>query len=443
MTSGNFRNIDLASVVVDRAERQRQDLGNIEELAESIRRIGLINPLVVTHEGVLVAGERRYTAMKMLGWTHVPAQYVEDLSDYELQTIELEENVKRKDLTWQEEVNALAKFHALKAANEPDWSQEDTAAAVGLSQPEVSRKLLVAANMDNEVIATADRLSAAYNMVQRNTERKKSSALDAVSASIGSLIAPTPASNPGTTPAEIEAILAKSEASMAAAIPLLNTSFHDWQETYDGPKFNLIHCDFPYGINVADAPRLGAAIRDHYEDSPDVYWALLDRLARAMDNVIADSAHLVFWHSMKYHEDTKETLRRMGWTVFDFPFIWHKSDGAGIAPDPQRGPRQTYEAAIFASRGDRKITEAGCVANSFAFPGKRGDDAIHVSEKPQPMLRHFLRMLCDEYSYVLDPTCGSANALKVCEDLGAARVLGLEQLPEFYDIACANWSRRE
>src|SRR5690606_37631741 len=135
----------------------------------------------------------------------------------------------------------------------------------------------------------------------------------------------------------------------------LNTSFHEWQESYNGPKFNLIHCDFPYGINVADAPRMSSTIKDYYEDSPDVYWSLVARLARAMDNVVAESAHLMFWHSMKFYRDTVFELERMGWKVNPFPLIWHKSDGAGIAPDPQRGPRQTYEAAIFASRGDRKI----------------------------------------------------------------------------------------
>ena len=160
-----------------------------------------------------------------------------------------------------------------------------------------------------------------------------------------------------------------------------------------------------------------------------------------MDNVVAEHAHLIFWHSMKFHADTKLELERMGWTVNPFPLIWHKSDGSGIAPDPQRGPRQTYEAAFFASRGDRKITQEGCVANSFAHPGRR-DDAIHVSEKPYAMLRHFMRMVCDEYSNVLDPTAGSANALKVAEDLGAASVLGLEQSADFYETAVINWDKR-
>jgi len=430
MPSGNFRSIPITSIHVERSERQRRTLTQIDELAESIHRIGLINPIVVTKDGVLVAGERRLTACRQLGWTSITVQYAEDLSEYELQTIELEENVKRVDLTWQEEVDAIARFHALKSSNEEEWTQKDTAAALGLSDTEVSNKLMVAAEMPkNEIVAKADRFSAALNIVQRNAERKRTSTLNTVSKVFANVTR-----DPETTSDE-------PEPEPARSIPLLNTSFHEWQESYNGPKFNLIHCDFPYGINVADAPRMSSTIKDYYEDSPDVYWSLVARLARAMDNVVAESAHLMFWHSMKFYRDTVFELERMGWKVNPFPLIWHKSDGAGIAPDPQRGPRQTYEAAIFASRGDRKITQEGCVANSFAYPGRR-EGAIHISEKPYEMLCHFLRMICDEYSTVLDPTAGSANALKVCEDLGAASVLGLEQSKEFYDIACANWDVR-
>lgn len=426
MTSGTFRSYPVADIIVNRDERQRRELRGIDELAESMQRIGQINAIVIDQDGLLIAGERRYWSAVKLGWTHMMIQFAEDLSDYEKQAIELEENIKRENLPWQDEVAALERFHKLKVAHEPGWSQEQTADAVGLSRPEVSKKLQVASHMTNEVVAKADRFSAALNIVQRNAERKKASVLDSVTVAIDDTI---------LTPEEQAAAPSEPE------IPLLNVSFHDWQPSYDGPKFNLIHCDFPYGINVADAPRMDATIKDHYEDTPDVYWALVERLHSAMENVVAESAHLIFWHSMKYHDDTMALLIGMGWKCNPFPLIWHKSDGSGIAPDPQRGPRQTYEAAIFAVRGDRKITQEGCVANSFAHPGRR-DGAIHASEKPYAMLRHFMRMVCDEYSLVLDPTCGSGNALKVAEDLGAPKVLGLEQLPEFYEIARDNWGKR-
>lgn len=429
MTSGRHQSISIDAIVVERTERQRRALTAIDELAESISRVGLINALVVTENGVLVAGERRLTACRQLGWTSIPVQFTSDLSAEELQAIELEENVKRVNLTWQEEVAALARFHAFKKQNEPDWSHNDTADALGYGRPDVTKKLLVAGEMHNETVAGADRFAAAHNIVSRNAERKRTSAI----AAVGEVFA--------EASSRIDPLCETSEAGLSPSTPLILTSFHDWQPTYDGPKFNLIHCDFPYGINVADAPRMSSTIRDHYEDSPDIYWTLLARLALGMHNVVADSAHLIFWHSMKFHTDTKLELERMGWTVHPFPLIWHKADGSGIAPDPQRGPRQTYEAAFFASRGDRKITQEGCVANSFAYPGRR-DDAIHVSEKPYAMLRHFLRMICDEYSNVLDPTAGSGNALKVAEDLGAATVLGLEQMPDFYETAVLNWDKR-
>lgn len=436
MTSGTFQSYPVAAIFVERTERQRRELRDIDSLALSIQQRGLIHPLTITQDGKLVAGERRFEAVKLLGWTHVSVQLADEEADEkQLYAIELEENVKRENLTWQEEVAALERYHKFQVSENEGWTQEDTAAAIGYSQPEVSKKLLVASHMGNEVVASAERLSAAVNIVQRNAERRKSAALDDVGAVAAAIVrSPDSEGDNGD-------VLDAGEA-VVPTIPLLNVSFHDWQETYDGPKFNLIHCDFPYGINVADSPRMDATIKDHYDDDPDIYWDLLSRLGRSMDNVVADSAHLIFWHSMKYHADTVAVLTRMGWKCNPFPLIWYKSDGSGIAPDPQRGPRQVYEAAIYASRGDRKITQEGCVNNVFAHPGRR-EGAIHISEKPYPMLRHFMRMVCDEYSFVLDPTAGSGNAIKVAEDLGAARVLGLEQLTDFYEIACDNWTRRD
>lgn len=439
MTSANFSSHPIASIIVE-PDRQRKELRGIEELAESIARLGLINPIVITDEGVLVAGERRLTACRSLGWDRIPVQFTSDLDEYTLQCIEFEENVKRSDLTWQEEVEAVARLHALKQTHEDTWSASNTADLLGYSPDYVEARLKVAKAMDNPAVAKAEAFSTARNIVQRDIERKKSSALLSVAT------APLPGLSAEEKSREfVDSVDMEGWDQPRAAPPpppILNTSFINWQVDYTGPKFNLIHCDFPYGINVADAPRMGASIADHYDDSPDVYWKLVASLGHAMENVVAESAHLIFWFSPKYYCDTRSALERMGWTLADYPLIWHKSDNTGVAPDPQRGPRNTYEMAFFGHRGDRKITAAGCKSNSFGFPGRRGPDSIHVSEKPMPMLRHFFEMVCDDYSHVLDPTCGSANALKVAEELGAARVLGIEQMPEFYQIACANWSRR-
>src|SRR5262245_48697274 len=59
-------------------KRHRKDLGDIDGLASNIAELGfLLHPVVVTPAGKLIAGERRLTACKSLGWTSVPVRVVD------------------------------------------------------------------------------------------------------------------------------------------------------------------------------------------------------------------------------------------------------------------------------------------------------------------------------------------------------------------------------
>jgi len=83
--------------------RHRKDLGDIKSLADSINEIGLLHPVVLRQDNVLIAGGRRLAACKSLGWKNIPARTV-DLDDVERG--EYAENVERKDFA-PSEVNAL------------------------------------------------------------------------------------------------------------------------------------------------------------------------------------------------------------------------------------------------------------------------------------------------------------------------------------------------
>jgi DNA modification methylase len=143
---------------------------------------------------------------------------------------------------------------------------------------------------------------------------------------------------------------------------------------------------------------------------------------------------MMFWFSMNHYDFTKQFLTSMGWNLNPFPLIWHKSDNAGILVDPNRGPRRTYETCFLATRGDRKIVQA--VANSYSGPTSK---IVHPSEKPREMLQHFFRMLVDNSTVFLDPTCGSGNAVYIARRLGANTVLGLEKDENFYKAAVDNF----
>ncbi len=409
MTSGTFERVLISEITVLREVRQRRELPEIEELAESISRLGLINPITVTKEKILVAGERRLTACKSLGWTHIPVHFAEESSDETVRAIELEENIKRVDLPWQDRARAIQEYHELQASEEKAWTMEDTAAAIGVSKVEVSRQITVAKELSNPRIAEAPKFSVAYGIVSRNNERKDTQQLEQLKSVIS---APAAAERPRS---------------------IINADFREWAQTYSGPKFNLIHCDFPYGINMERSDQGSGAAHGAYDDSPEIYWALLQSLADNLDRIATPSCHLVFWFSMKYYQSTIEFLEsNTDFTIEPFPLIWMKTDNVGILPDPQRGPRRIYETALLGRRGDRKVVQA--VANAYGAPSVR---ERHMSEKPEPMLRHFFRMLVDENSLVLDPTCGSGSAIRAAESLHAKHVLGLEINPEFADRANA------
>jgi ParB family transcriptional regulator, chromosome partitioning protein len=87
----------LAKIKV--AERVRRNLGDLDDLKASMSSRGLINPVGVTAEGVLVTGERRLTAARELGWETIDARVYRDASDLELLDVEVEENTCRKALT--------------------------------------------------------------------------------------------------------------------------------------------------------------------------------------------------------------------------------------------------------------------------------------------------------------------------------------------------------
>lgn len=113
-------------------DRQRKDFGDIDALAKSIKDVGLIQPIVLAFDWEkssenldievirLVAGHRRFLALQKLGLTELQhiehfvwrSEYDGDNQDkiYLRSAAELEENLRRKSLTWVEEVKAKAEL---------------------------------------------------------------------------------------------------------------------------------------------------------------------------------------------------------------------------------------------------------------------------------------------------------------------------------------------
>ena len=476
--SDDFQRVPLSAITIERDSRQRRAI-DTRGLKDSIALRGVYNPIIVTRDLVLCAGERRYTASLELGLPDIPVRFLDELDQIERQIIELEENLKRSDLPWRDTVSAVSIIHNLYEAQSPTWNQRQTGLTLGMDDSTVSVILRVAKELSNPKIAQATSYSSAFNLLSRIDSRKADAALSDLldvggdmlgglgdgagvpdgkadfsavgvgldAAGIGTLTGFDPAALPtalqGGAPyppiaATAGPILAPRPRTLPPEASILHTSFLSWLPTYTGPKFNFLHCDFPYGINAFAGSQgasgaastigmgeggLGKIQARLYDDNPDVYWALLEAFCSQLDTFMSHSAHIMFWFSMQHYERTLATFRRLAPSldINPMPLVWVKSDNRGILPDPKRGPRQIYETALFGSREDRQIIKS--VSNAYSAPS---DKTYHHSTKPEPVLRYFFSMFVDDTTRMLDPTCGSGSALRAAESLGATQVLGLE-----------------
>ncbi|GAH69538.1 unnamed protein product, partial [marine sediment metagenome] len=107
---------ELIEVGPEQARTSKKSLEEgIDELAESIKRFGLLHPVTVfPEEGkyILVAGQRRLLAVKQLDWEEIPARVLSTRPDnIEAKAISFSENFIRRDLTTPEKRNACIMFH--------------------------------------------------------------------------------------------------------------------------------------------------------------------------------------------------------------------------------------------------------------------------------------------------------------------------------------------
>jgi len=123
--------IAIANVQV--ADRHRGDLGDLGGLADSLRELGQLQPIVVTSDLRLIAGGRRLAAARSLGWSEIDAKIASDLSGAAaLLRAERDENTCRKAFTLTEEHSL---YEALLALQSPGFAEPVAAAEQNGNRP--------------------------------------------------------------------------------------------------------------------------------------------------------------------------------------------------------------------------------------------------------------------------------------------------------------------
>jgi len=409
--------IPIKSIKIERineaSKRVRKDFGSMEELIESIKKLGLIHPIVVDktrddlgHEYLLIAGERRLTAALYLGWREIDASIRSDLSLIKRKEIELEENARRKDLSWQEQIEALRQLDQLKRkiegtrqpgeVSKAGWTIHDTAKTVGASLGTVSQDIALAEALvrDEELrkkVSGMGKVEARKFVERTKTARRMMRAVERKEIVLDTSL-----------------ILGRAEEEIKR---LEDNSIH------------LLLTDPPFAVQaITDVSHSSLTEGSYYdqgtnvgeeEEFAEIYKILIPELSRVM----IPGAHFYLFHGVDWRDRLVRWFRENSFIVHPVPLVWYKGRGTMI-PNPYHYV-PSYENILFGARSPQRRTLLKPMNNCLTgYPTMASQKRTHPLQKPKELLKMFIENSTVPGETVLDCFAGSGATLKAAREIG-------------------------
>lgn len=378
--------------------RYREDLGNIEELTQSIQEKGLIQPISLNTNGKLLAGGRRYNATKAAGLAEIPAMVrrAEDVLDEK--EIELYENIHRKDMTWHERAKAEKEISDLKTAKDPSWTQRDQAQLLDISVGSVNRRIQLAEYLEAvPELKGQPTEEAAWKAVKKIEEGYMADAL-ARQAEVRENGKPDPE---------------KGYAKWANSHFVVGDAFEGMEKLPDKAA-HFAEVDPPYAIELGkrkSRSKGSDALMDQYNEiSKEDYPMFINRLAEEVHRLMGDNAFVVWWFGVEWYQEVLASLVEAGFKCNPVPAIWYKGNqGQTASPDTSLG--SSYETFFVARKGSPKLAKPGR-SNVFHYSPVHPGRKIHATEKPMELMVDLLETFLFPGSRVLVPFLGSGVTLR-------------------------------
>ncbi len=394
---------------------------DLQELKRSIFSKGLLHAPVLSTANVLLAGERRIRAMAELHEEgnafsfdnqdvplgKIPFSLIQDLSPADFLEAELEENIIRADLTWQEQTGARVRIHDLRKQLNPEQLQNDTAqeiskhsgASIKTEAARLARAITIEKHKNEPHVFNAPNESAAYRAILDKSNAKFRAKL-----------------------AGLDGYESPHTVHHGDAFKLL--------PTFESRVHDAIICDPPYGIG---ADKMGKEAQHHYQDDATYALKFCEMVFTEGFRLCKPQAILFMFCDVEHFVHLKNYASRMAWSVWRTPLIWHKGAEGGNAPWGRGGFIRTYEVLLFATKGGQELRNPGG-SDVFTFSRIARGAKRHAAEKPVELLSHLVALACLPGASLLDPCAGSGSIIPAANKHRVA-VTAIEKDEAYYTEA--------
>ncbi len=409
--------INRGDIVI--GERFRQEYKNIPDLAESFKRFGILEPVIVEQvDGTyqLLAGGRRMQAAEVADLKKIPCIIKKNLSEIERKELELEENLQREDLTFVEECYAKREIDRIKKQIHGDqemdrtrdgWSTRQTASLLGESPSGLSQDLALANAMD-----MFPQLKEAKNKSEAMKKFKK--LVEGVA---------------------VSQLIKKAEEEGDSAFKHADSHYKigdvvEELKKLDQTVASFAEVDPPYGVDLQKMKKAkDATLRDQYDEiDAGEYPKFIEAVTSELFRVLARDAWVVWWFSWWHYETVKAALEKAGFIVDPIPGIWVKH-GTAQTNQPDIYLARGYEQFLIARKGEPLLAKRG-ISNVFEFSQVHPSQKIHTTERPVELIKALLDVFTLPGAMIIVPFLGSGNTLRAAYMMNR-RGWGYDISPEY------------
>jgi DNA modification methylase/ParB-like chromosome segregation protein Spo0J len=399
---------EIALSTIDESARVRSDYGDISSLAYSIKEFGLIQPLVITwdeNRWKLLAGGRRYKALQKLGRESLihgkevlvrEELYDSDNIDIQIirQSIELEENIKRKDMSWPEQIEAKRRLEELLSQRYGErgmgGATRSERAGAPINETGVSIRKLAAVLGESPATVSQDlnlakALAVLPSLASSETKTAAMRRLDIM----------------------IAVSKMKSAAKASGNDPGAYTLYEGhWQTNIlkvADKSVDLIFSDLPFGVGLSNMSRHDTGTISYADDRSDII-SQLQMLSLEAFRILKDDKYAVFFFGFNYYPELVQTMEAAGFSVNRVPFIWYKHTRTTENPNTRYG--NSYDPALVCCKGSPVLIRPGG-ANILDLSIET--QKIQMAQQPVGVPTRFIEDMTAEGAVVLDFTAGTGT----------------------------------
>lgn len=385
----------------------------LKPIRESIQVQGCHHPLLVSFGPIttnpdeqwkyrVIAGKKRFICLQQLGIKEIPVKILRaDLTAIELKEYSLHENLRRYNLPWSEQVELELELHELRIEQhgKKKGPRLTSAGAVGWTQADTAKELGIAMGVLSEDLdlARAVRSNRSLSKVKDKTTALK-------------------------------LIKTESRRSQDAAFSLIPSEFK-MNQVFLGDSLDILK-QFPketFDACITDPPWSQYARDESLTAEPIDLLGIFKETFRVLKN---DSFLYLICSSPDFDFYRRE-LPKIGFTIQDYPLIWHKTRTITHGRRNWQYSRD-YEPILLGVKGSPVLTSSTEISAILNYENLHYTKMIHPHEKPIALLNQLVRDSTHPGGKIIDPFAGSGVTLESAK-VNDRCYIGIEKEKKFYD----------